>query len=191
MDQTTLLIVVVAAIVVVAIVAWLLVQRRRTDTLHERFGPEYERTVNEVGDRRRAEAELEARAKRVERLAIQPLSPSDREGFAEAWRATQARFVDDPTAAITEADRLVNQVMRTRGYPMSDFDQRAADISVDHPGVVEHYRAAHDIALRSERGEASTEELRQAMVHYRALFEDLLETGEAERPAGQHTEVRR
>jgi hypothetical protein len=190
MDQTTLIVVVVA-VIIVAVVAWLFMQRRRTETLHDQFGPEYQRTVNEVGDRHRAEEELEARAKRVERLAIQPLSPSDREGFAEAWRATQARFVDDPTIAIKEADRLVNQVMKTRGYPMSDFDQRAADVSVDHPRVVENYRAAHDVALRSEQDEASTEELRQAMVHYRVLFEDLLETDESERPTSQRTEARR
>jgi hypothetical protein len=145
--------------------------------------------VTEHGDQRGAQAELEARQKRVEQLDIRSLSPSDRARFADAWRATQAHFVDDPSAAIGEADRLVTDVMKARGYPIGDFEQRAADVSVDHPRVVENYRAARDTALRNERGQASTEDLRQAMVHYRALFEDLLESGTPEQTPVRRTEV--
>jgi hypothetical protein len=180
--DNTLLIVLVLIVLAVAVgaVAWTTMQRRRTEELRERFGPEYDHAVQELGDQHQAEAELQARQKRVERLAIQPLEPAQRDRFIDAWRATQAQFVDEPTAAITEADRLVAEVMRARGYPVGDFEQRAADISVDHPDVLEHYRAAHTTALANQGGQADTEELRQAMVHYRALFEDLLETRERE-----------
>jgi hypothetical protein len=169
-------IVIVVAILVVAGAAMLYLQREKTRRLRAHYGPEYDRSLETQGDRRRAEAELARRQERVEHLDIRPLSPQDRDRFAEAWRSVQAQFVDDPPGAILGADRLVTEVMRVRGYPVSDFEQRAADISVDHPRVVEHYRAAYAIARRSDRGEASTEDLRQAMVHYRALFEDLLET---------------
>jgi hypothetical protein len=165
----------VLVVALIGVVAWLVFERRRTDQLRTGFGPEYSRAVAEHGDRRSAESELVARRERVEALQIRPLDPDDRDRFAADWRAAQARFVDDPQRAIGEADRLVAQVMQARGYPVGDFEQRAADISVDHPRVVEHYRAARRIALASERGEVGTEELRQAMVHYRALFEDLLE----------------
>jgi hypothetical protein len=157
-----------------AVVLWFVMERRRHVQLRKRFGPEYDRTVHESGSERRAEAELEARARRVARLHIQPLSEADGVRFAEAWRALQIRFVDEPAAAIAGADRLVGEVMTARGYPLGDFDQRAADISVDHPRVVANYRAARDIARRQDRGEATTEDLRQAVIHYRALFEDLL-----------------
>jgi hypothetical protein len=170
------IILVIVLLVVIGAVAWMLMQRRRSEELRERFGPEYTRTIEEHGDQGRAEAELAAREKRVEQFDIRPLMPQEQERFAQAWRSTQARFVDEPTAAIKEADRLVTDLMRTRGYPIGDFEQRAADISVDHPAVVENYRAARDIAIANERGEANTEQLRQAMVHYRALFENLLET---------------
>jgi hypothetical protein len=190
MDQITLIvIIIVVALVVVAVGVWMYLQKRRTEQVRERFGPEYDRAVTEHGDQRGAQAELEARQKRVEQLDIRSLSPSDRARFADAWRATQAHFVDDPSAAIGEADRLVTDVMKARGYPIGDFEQRAADVSVDHPRVVENYRAARDTALRNERGQASTEDLRQAMVHYRALFEDLLESGTPEQTPVRRTEV--
>ena len=180
-------IVVVAAAVVVATL-WFVIEKRRQIRLRQRFGPEYDRTVHQTGSERRAEAELDARARRVAGLHIRPLSEADAVRFAEAWRALQIRFVDEPSAAIAEADRLVGEVMTARGYPLGDFDQRAADISVDHPRVVANYRAARDIARRQGRGEASTEDLRQAIIHYRALFEDLLERHDirSHRPAVQN-----
>ena len=180
MDTSTAVILAIAVILVVGIVAWIMMQRRRSEELRKRFGPEYDRVISERGDTRQAESELAARQKRVEGFDIHPLASGERERFMEAWRSTQARFVDAPAAAIKEADRLVTEIMRARGYPVGDFEQRAADVSVDHPTVVENYRAARAIALANERGEAGTEELRQAMVHYRALFEDLLETREKE-----------
>lgn len=166
-------IVVVAAAVVVAGL-WFVMEKRRRLHLRQRFGPEYDRAVHDAGSERRAEAALDARTRRVARLQIRPLSEPDAMRFAEAWRGLQTRFVDEPPAAIAEADRLVGEVMAARGYPLGDFDQRAADISVDHPRVVANYRAARDIARRQGRGEATTEDLRQAIIHYRALFEDLL-----------------
>ncbi len=153
-------------------------QRRRSEMLRERFGPEYNRTVEEMGDRRRAEAELADRAKRVKQFDIHPLSEAERSRFSGQWQSTQARFVDDPSGAVREADHLVQQVMEARGYPMGTFEQRAADISVDYPQVVSNYRLAHDLALRNERGQASTEDLRQSMVYYRNLFNELLDTRE-------------
>ena len=175
-DSTILWVLVVVAVVAAAGAVWYAWRSKRSQQLQERFGPEYERTVNTEGDRRKAEATLEARARRVDALQIRPLSPADATRFSDAWRAVQARFVDDPRGAVTEADRLVGEVMTLRGYPVGDFEQRVADISVDHPDVVMNYRAARDIAVRHNRGEASTEDLRQAMVHYRALFTDLLQT---------------
>jgi hypothetical protein len=175
MDPKVIWLTIVVAAIVVAAGLWLAMEKRRRLRLRQRFGPEYERAVHEVGSERRAEAALEARTKRVERLQIRPLSAADATRFKEAWRQLQNRFVDEPAAAVTEADRLVGEVMNARGYPLGDFDQRAADISVDHPRVVTNYRAARDIAQRHARGEASTEDLRQGVIHYRALFEDLLE----------------
>ena len=176
---TWAIIVIVVAIAAVAVGAWLAMETRRTRRLRTHFGPEYERAVREHGDRRRAERELAHREERVHRLNIRSLAPQERERFAEAWRADQARFVDDPKAAVIQAEGLVTEVMRARGYPMADFDQRAEDISVDHPRVVQNYRAAREIVHRHERGDASTEDLRKAMVYYRALFDDLLELQEA------------
>jgi hypothetical protein len=169
--------IVVAVVVLVAVVvaAVVLARQRRRQQLQEQFGPEYRRAVRKYGSVTRAESELEERRKRVRALDIRPLSPSDADRFAEAWRRTQARFVDDPESAIAEGDRLVEDLMRTRGYPVGRFQERIADISVDHPRVVEHYRAAHTIAQASADGRTDTEDLRQAMVHLRALFEDLLE----------------
>jgi hypothetical protein len=180
MDTLVIILVLLVLAVAVGAVAWTSMQRRRTEELRERFGPEYDHAVQELGDQHQAEAELQARQKRVERLKIQPLELAERDRFVTEWRSTQAQFVDEPAGAIAEADRLVAEVMRARGYPVGDFEQRAADISVDHPDVLQHYRAAHTIALANERGQATTEDLRQAMVHYRALFEDLLETRERE-----------
>lgn len=172
---------IVAIIVAIALGALLLFSRRRSQHLRSRFGPEYERTLRQTGDRRRTERELEHREKRVEKLHIHPISPRHRDEFAAAWRKDQARFVDDPSGAVTEADRLVQEVMKSRGYPVADFEHRVADISVDHPHLVQNYRAARDIAERNRRGEASTEDLRQALVYYRALFEELLEGQEVTR----------
>jgi FtsZ-interacting cell division protein ZipA len=176
MDQQQIktIIAVIAAVVVIAVLVFFLVRKRRSQQLRERFGPEYDRVVKKEGEVRRAEGVLEIRAKRREKFALHPLTEETRVDFAERWRIVQSHFVDDPKAAVSEADQLVNQLMETRGYPMADFDQRAADISVDHPVVVENYRAAHDIALRHGRGQASTEDMRKAMVHYRSLFEELL-----------------
>jgi hypothetical protein len=178
MNSGTIIILVVAVVAVLAIGAaiWMYLQKKRTDRLRSRFGPEYERVVDTDGDRRRAESVLEQREQRVDKLDIRPLTNEDRQRFSQAWTRAQAQFVDDPKSAVAEADRLIAEVMKIRGYPVGDFEQRAADISVDHPMVVENYRLAHAIAVRDKRGEAGTEDLRKAMVHYRALFEELLET---------------
>ena len=167
----------VAVVLVVAVVAWLYLRRRRTTTaaLRQRFGPEYEQAVREHGSERGAEAQLANREKRVERLKIRNLDPTERERFSGQWHSLQSRFVDDPKGAVREADELVSSLMQTRGYPVADFNQRAADISVDHPRVVASYRSAHEIALRLGKGEASTEDLRTAMIHYRSLFEELVQ----------------
>jgi len=173
MDPKTLIIVVVAIIAVLVIV-WAVIRRQRTTALRERFGPENERTVREHGSAE-AESVLLQRTKRVEKLHLRDLTADERERFVTDWRVVQSRFVDDPKGAVSEADQLVTRLMQTRGYPMSDFEQRAADISVDHPRVVDNYRAAHQIALRHHRGEATTEDLRNAIIYYRSLFEDLLQ----------------
>jgi hypothetical protein len=185
MDTQTLVIVVLA-IALVAVVAWILFDRRRSEGLKSRFGPEYRRVVDEADDRRAAESELAARQQRVEKLDIRPLPDAERDRYAGEWKTVQAQFVDEPAAAISEADRLIGHVMEAQGYPMADFEQRAADVSVDHPQVVEHYRAAHAIATTEAEpdGRTTTEDLRQAMVHYRTLFDDLLgmSTAEPRRP---------
>jgi LPXTG-motif cell wall-anchored protein len=167
----------------------LIVRRRRSDHLAQRFGPEYERTVERMGSRGKAEADLLAREKRVSKLAIVPLPPAEAERFRSDWQVLQGRFVDNPRSAVAEADLLVRDLMTRRGYPMGDFESRAADISVDHPLVVEHYRAGHAIALREREGGADTEALRQALVHYRSLFSELLEV--APEPAPRAAEERR
>lgn len=162
-------------VVVLAIAAiWLWSRNSRTAALKDRFGPEYERTVEEVGDERKAEAALTTREKRVASYTVKPLPTDMRTHFIDTWRQVQAQFVDDPKYAVTRADDLLGEVMRARGYPTTDFDHRAEDLSVDHPDVVQNYRKAHDIALRHSRGEASTEDLRTAMIHYRTLFDDLV-----------------
>jgi len=167
--------VIVVALITVIAIAYFNSRKRRSVRLRERFGPEYDRVLQQEGDARRAEGVLEFRQKRREKYKIHPLSESDRSNFALRWNEVQARFVDDPRGAVTVADSLVTGVMQARGYPIGEFDQRAEDLSVDHPLIVENYRAAHAIALRHGQGKASTEDLRQAMVHYRALFQELLE----------------
>lgn len=179
MDANVIVAVLIIALLVVA--GWLLLRKRQSERLEKRFGPEYNRAMDELGSRGKAEAELRARQRRVEQLHIVPLSPADASRFSQAWKSLQARFVDDPHGALSEADRLVCDLMEKRGYPMGDFERSAADVSVDHPRVVEHYRAGHAIALQDRDGQADTEALRQALVHYRALFADLLEV-EVRRP---------
>jgi hypothetical protein len=169
-----IVIAVVIAIIVVGVVASVL-RSRRTRTLQGRFGREYDRTVDKAGGRREAEQELREREKRHEELELRPLSQDARERYLQQWHSTQGRFVDDPPGAVSEADDLVQLVMRDRGYPVDDFERRAADISVEHPDLVEKYRTANGIARASERGEASTEDLRHSVRHYRALFVELLE----------------
>ena len=179
MDTTTVVMIVIAALILLVVGGFLGVafaRRQRTGRLRERFGPEYERAVSELGDQERAEEELESRLEHVESLDIKPLSREQQERFVREWREVQARFVDKPVQAVQEADRLVKEVMAARGYPVSDFEQRVADISVDHPDLVTHYRGVHEIAARSEREEVDTEDLRQAMIHCRAVFEELLGT---------------
>ncbi len=179
MDTQTLGILAII-VALIAVAAWLLYRNRQSKLLEQRFGPEYGRTVNELGSQPKAEAELRARQKRVEKLDIVPLSAGDAARFSQAWRALQGRFVDNPKGVLQEADTLVQELMQKRGYPMADFEGRAADISVDHPSVVEHYRAAQAIAIRDQRGEADTEDMRRAVVHYRALFDELLEVAPAQ-----------
>ncbi|HEV8648243.1 MAG TPA: hypothetical protein VG276_02315 [Actinomycetes bacterium] len=190
MDGGVIALIVIVVLVLVAL-GLLMGRRRRTQHLQERFGPEYERTVTEAGDRRAAESELLDRQARREKLDIVPLEPAARVRYLEEWHRTQALFVDSPAEATREADRLIIDVMRDRGYPVDDFEQRAADVSVDHPQVVDDYRAARAISGANERGEASTEDLRQALVHYRSLFEELLEVGRADEADHPVEEARR
>jgi len=174
-----IVIVVVAVIVVLGVVASAL-RARRTRGLQERFGSEYDRVAADAPSRREAEAELQERQKRRDELDIRPLDQSDRDRFKNRWQDVQAEFVDDPADAVVHADVLIQEVMRARGYPVDDFDTRSADLSVDHPDVVEYYRAAHGIAVAHERGSAGTEELRHAVQHYRRLFDELVESRDAE-----------
>jgi hypothetical protein len=170
-----IIVVAVLAGIIIFLVAYIYVQKRRSRELQTRFGPEYDRMLNKYQNQQAAEAELKAREERVKKLRIVPLSPADGARFSEAWRSLQNRFVDSPRAAVEEADREVRELMEKRGYPMGDFAHRAADLSVDHPSVVENYRRAHEIALHSHGGTADTEELRKAIIYYRALFDELLE----------------
>jgi hypothetical protein len=172
------IVIAVAAAILVLGIVWGATRTRRTRSLQDRFGREYDRTVEKSGGRRQAEQELSEREKRHEELDLRPLSPRARDRYLNDWEATQARFVDDPSGAVSEADELVQRVMRDRGYPVEDFEQRAADISVEHPDLVEKYRTAHGIARSNARGEASTEDLRQSVRHYRALFVELLGSGD-------------
>ncbi|HEX6737054.1 MAG TPA: hypothetical protein VF310_02160 [Vicinamibacteria bacterium] len=183
MTQQTLILVIAAAVVLLATLGWLAWSSARTRSLRRHFGPEYERAVETAGDRRKAERELAARQRRVDKLHLKPLPEDQRARYLEGWQTVQSRFVDQPRDAVVEADRLVGEVMNDCGYPMEDFDQRAADVSVDHPHVVTHYRAAHQVATRDAKFPPSTEELRTALLHYRALFEDLLAAPVSPAPA--------
>jgi len=165
----------VAVVIVVAAIAWQALARRRTGKLQQQFGPEYDRALGEAGSRRDAEAELQAREARRQDLEIRPLPAAARARYTESWQNVQAQFVDDPRAAVANADSLIQAVMAERGYPIEDFDQRAADVSVDHPQVVENYRRGHRLAQASATGDDTTESLRQAMQHYRLLFDELVE----------------
>jgi hypothetical protein len=176
------IVIAVVAVIVLALVAGAALRARRTRTLKEEFGNEYDRTVERAGGRRAGEQELLHRRKRHEALDLRPLSQQARDRYSRRWRTTQALFVDDPSGAVVEADQLVQLVMKERGYPTDDFEQRAADVSVDHPELVERYRTAHGIAEANERGTASTEDLRQSVRHYRALFDELLGDGAADAP---------
>ena len=180
-----LLLIILAVVAIAAIGGWLLYNKRRSEHLRTHFGSEYDRQVEELGSRSKAEADLAEREKRVSKLTITPLSPADQDRFLDRWTKVQATFVDDPERSVDYADALLAEVMSARGYPVSDFEQRAGDISVDHPNIVHHYRAGHDIALRHSRGQASTDDLRQALIHYRALFEELV-TERAQVPEHSH-----
>ena len=177
-DTRTLILVLIVVAALIALLAFLLItsRKRSSDRLRRRFGAEYDRVVLEHGDRTKAEAVLLEREKRVHKFSIRSLPAGDRERFLRDWATVQRRFVDDPSMAVNEADQLVTSVMAARGYPMSDFEQRAADISVSYPTVVDNYRAARQIAQRHSKGQATTEDLRRAMIHYHALFEELLES---------------
>jgi len=178
--NTTTIIILAVFVIVIAIGAFLYFRRRRSENLHKQFGPEYKRAVDQYGDQGKAEAALVEREKRVRKLDIRGLTRDEKNQFSDNWKKTQARFVDAPSPAVSEADGLVKELMLARRYPVGEFEQRAADVSVDHPDVVNNYRNAHEIAERNKSGKATTEDLRQAMVHYRSLFEELLETAAAE-----------
>jgi FtsZ-interacting cell division protein ZipA len=189
MDQSTVVAIVIAVVVVLAVLAlaiWLTERKRTSQRLKRQFGPEYERVLQQHGDSRRAEEILAEREKRVEKFTIRHLPTADRDRYAQEWAAVQRRFVDDPAMAVMEADSLVTALMSAREYPMADFEQRTADISVNYPRVVQNYRAARLIVVRHGKGQATTEELRQAMVYYRSLFEELLEAPMAERMGVTH-----
>ena len=195
---TIVLIMFVATAVIVAIVAcaWLYAASRRTKQLRSKFGPEYRRVARSEGDASQAEHILQERAQRVKRLDIKPLNRGQRDEFADAWEQAQAQFVDDPVVAVIKADILVQEVMNVRGYPVADFEQRVADVSVDHPAVAQNYRLGHAIAKRDETDDVPMEKLREAMLHYRALFADLLHDGGLSpvrevRPAAEREPVRR
>jgi hypothetical protein len=191
--QTWMMLAAVVAVILVALGTWFYIRRKQSQKqshkLQKRFGLEYDRAVSKYGSRTKGESELKAREKRVERLDIVPLAPSEAVRFSEAWGSLQNRFVDNPAWTVTEAEQLVRELMEKRGYPMGDFERRAADISVDHPDVVANYRSAQAIALRDQRGTADTEELRKAVVHYRALFDELLEVRNPKQEVGEKERV--
>ncbi len=174
MSTIGIIVIAILVLAVIAVAAYYAMREQRTRGLQQRFGPEYDRTVEMTGGRGKAEAELSNRAERVKRLEIRPLTPEAQAEFSERWVTVQALFVDEPATALGQADALVAEVMRERGYPVQDFEQRAADVSVDHPGVVENYRAGHRISQDARANQADTEDMRRGIVHYRALFTDLL-----------------
>ena len=181
-----MMILIAVAILAIGVAVWMYMQKKRTQDLRSKFGPEYDKAIDIHRGRAHAESDLEKREKRVAKFNIRSLRDDERVKYAEDWRVEQSLFVDDPRTAVKHADILVQDVMKQRGYPVSDFEQNAADLSVDHPRVVDNYRVAHDIAILDGRGQSSTEDLRKAMVSYRALFEDLLE-----QPVNKPVEVSR
>jgi hypothetical protein len=189
MDTTILVAVGIAVVVMIGVAALLTMRKRKSDQLKLRFGSEYDRLVQQNGGARHAEEVLAQREKRVEKFSIRPLSAGDRERYSEEWALVQKRFVDNPSTAVTDADTLVTTVMGARGYPMVDFEQRAADVSVNYPGVVENYRSAREIVLRHGKGQSTTEELRQAMVCFRSLFEELLDSPKPEKIGVTHERI--
>ena len=176
MDTTSIIIVVLVVVIVGVILGLVFSRRNRSKQLHEKFGPEYDHAVEATGSEKKAQAELKERQKHVETLEIRPLTVSEHDRYLAEWTAVQSKFVDEPGQAIVDADRLIMEVMQLRGYPVSDFDQRAADISVKYPALVTNYRGAREIADKNKLGQANTEEMRQAMIYYRSLFEELLKT---------------
>ena len=179
MNTTALIIVIAGVAVAVAAIVFYLSNRSRR--LRSKFGPEYSRAVEETGSKYRAESKLEKLEKRVDKFSIRPLPPDEAARFRDSWRAIQSGFVDNPKIALTNADRLLGEVMTARGYPVADFEERAAEVSVNHALVVDHYRAGHEIAVRHAQGRATTEDMRQALIHYRVLFDDLLDVPEMAR----------
>jgi len=175
-NTTYIIIIVLVLVILGAVLGLVIARRRRSEQLHDKFGPEYDHTVQTMGDEKKAQTELNERQKHVEALDIHPLSVSERERYLADWTAVQSKFVDDPRQAIVDADRLIIEVMQLRAYPVSDFEQRAADLSVNYPDLVSNYRAAREIAIKNKQNLADTEELRQAMVYYRSLFDELLGT---------------
>jgi uncharacterized protein YneF (UPF0154 family) len=174
MDTWIWIVIIAAIVIVAAIIVWAVTRKQRTDQLRERFGPEYDRAISHEGGRREAESDLREREKRHDALDIQPLNPDTAQRYRMEWRDVQAKFVDAPEESLRRADGLITEVMQRRGYPMSDFEQRSADLSVEHGDTVQDYRAAHAVSMASSRGQATTEDLREAMVHYRSLFDDMV-----------------
>ncbi|HLA07857.1 MAG TPA: hypothetical protein VJ022_10465 [Anaerolineales bacterium] len=176
MNTTNIIIAVVVLVIIGAILGPIFARRKRSERLHKQFGSEYDHTVQALGGEKKAHTELEERQKHVESLDIHPLSVTERDRYASDWAAVQSKFVDEPGQAIVDADRLIMEVMQMRAYPISDFEQRAADVSISYPALVSNYRAARVIALKNQEHQADTEELRQAMIYYRSLFNELLVT---------------
>jgi hypothetical protein len=177
MNTKYLIIAVVVVLVILgAILGPIFARRKRSERYHDQFGPDYDRTVKTMGNEKKAQTEMDERQKHVETLNIRPLSVSERERYLADWAAVQAKFIDQPGQATVEADHLIMEVMQIRAYPVSDFEQRAADVSINYPALVSNYRAAREIAIKNERHQADTEELRQAMIYYRSLFDELLKT---------------
>ncbi len=181
--DAVLIIVIVAAIAALIVVALLAQRRKQREGMREQFGDEYDHSIEQAGGRRSGEKELMERTERHESLQIKSLDPGAREQYAQQWRQAQEQFVDQPQVAVRQADALVAQAMQERGYPVGDFEQQVRDVSVEHSAAVGEYRAAHEISILNDQGSASTEQLREAMVHYRALFDELLEGGADDRPA--------
>jgi hypothetical protein len=188
-NTTTIILVAIVFLVVGGLLAMAVMRFQRTRRLRERFGSEYDRLVNEAGDKQKAESELEARLAHVEALKIRPLSAEEVNRFGPEWQTIQAEFVDEPLASVQKADRLIREVMEAKGYPVDDFEQRAADISVDYPELVTDYRGLHLIAVKEADDEVSTEEMRQAMVHGRALFENLVSRETSEETIDQKEKI--